>query len=69
MEFNQTLTPAYGRDYKSQAAVYDDLNADKDFVCNPSGQYTNRADLIGMGYTKVWIRYGKRMTKAQFDLR
>jgi hypothetical protein len=29
-----TLTPAYGRDYKSKAAVFEDLNAGKDFIFN-----------------------------------
>ena len=29
-----TLTPAYGRDYKSKAAVLEDWNAAKDFIIN-----------------------------------
>jgi hypothetical protein len=28
-----TLQPAYGRDYKSRAAVLVDLKAGKDFIC------------------------------------
>jgi hypothetical protein len=27
-----TLLPAYGRDYKSKAAIADDLNNNKDFI-------------------------------------
>jgi hypothetical protein len=37
-----TLLPAYGRDYKSKAAIADDLNNNKDFIMI----VTNRADLI-----------------------
>jgi len=29
-----TLTPAYGRDYKSKTAVLEDWNAGKDFIIN-----------------------------------
>ena len=29
-----TLTPAYGRDYKSKAAAIADFNGNKDFVLN-----------------------------------
>lgn len=62
-----TLIPAYGRDYRSKAAVEADFKADKDFrVCdfhNPNdGRYVNRADLLANGrgaFGAVNIRYNK----------
>ena len=58
-----TLQPAYGRDYKSQAAVKADWNANKDFIIasiGPDcGRYVNKADHPG----KVSIRY-QRNTKV-----
>jgi hypothetical protein len=33
----QSLTPAYGRDYKSKAAVEADFRAGKDFMLNSYG--------------------------------
>ena len=64
-----TLTPAYGRDYKSKKAVEEDFNADKDFVImsmaqalfkdGRGGTYTNKADLVKMGHKQVRIRYSK----------
>ena len=43
-----TLTPAYGRDYKSQKEVLADWNADKDFMINcvmhpADGRYINKS--------------------------
>ena len=42
-----TLTPAYGRDYKSGKALKEDWDANKDFVINnPYGdQICNKTDL------------------------
>lgn len=42
---NIHLTPAYGRDYKSQAALLADWNSHKDFILNHGGQstYANKA--------------------------
>lgn len=54
-----TLTPAYGRDYKSKAAVMADWNAGKDFIVQPSGQYISKND-APKGCT-LNIRY-KRLT-------
>ena len=34
MEVTATLTPAYGRDYKSKEEVLKDFDANKDFVIN-----------------------------------
>ena len=62
------LGPAYGRDYKSQAAVRADWNADKDFQVNEGDRYgakTNRADIKAMIAAgediRVTIRYDRDM--------
>ena len=48
--------PAYGRDYKSMAAVKADWAAKKDFRDSMSGQYFN----IDSGIkAEIWIRYAK----------
>jgi hypothetical protein len=59
-----TLVPAYGRDYKSKAAVIADWEADKDFeaVGITGSGYINRAQAIGDKITEVTIRY-KRLTQ------
>jgi hypothetical protein len=56
-----TLTPAYGRDYKSAKAVEVDLLKDKDFTVQPQGCYVNLAQLEP-GQT-LNVRY-QRMTKV-----
>ena len=58
-----TVTPAYGRDYKSAQAVKDDWNADKDFIIrdvgNPwSGKPINKPQADAAGY-KVVARYAR----------
>lgn len=63
---HKTLTPAYGRDYKSAAEVKAAWNAGKDFVdasFDASGTYANK-DSFPMG-TRVGIRYA-RLTKQVF---
>lgn len=67
-EFNQTLVPAYGRDYKSYLAVLQDLVVGKDFLCELSGGYIAIGDMHRLGITKVWIRYNKLRMKAAFDV-
>lgn len=62
------LIPAYGRDYKSKAAVLADLNAGKDFLIADmsntwDGSYTSLADLGD--YDQVSIRY-KRLSNQAF---
>ena len=52
-----TAVPAYGRDYKSAAAVKADWQAGKDFRCAVSGQYLSIRDDI----PEVWVRYAKQM--------
>jgi hypothetical protein len=48
--------PAYGRDYKSKAAVLADWKAGKDFKDYLTGQYLSSRDDVGV---PVWIRYDK----------
>lgn len=55
-----TLTPAYGRDYKSKKALLADFNAGKDFIINDifhpyDGKPANKADLAG---ETLQFRYG-----------
>ena len=57
-----TLTPAYGRDYRSKAAVLKDWDDDKDFVVNDvfsGGMYMNRSDAVNAKMLSVNIRYDK----------
>jgi len=46
--------PAYGRDYKSAAAVKSDWEAGKDFRCALTGRYLSARDKPD---AQVWIRY------------
>jgi len=50
-----TITPAYGRDYKSAKEAVADFEANKDFCLQPSGQYINK-EQIATGII-VQIRY------------
>lgn len=69
-----TLIPAYGRDYKSKAAVLADWDANKDFIIqvwlNPNhigyGTYVNKAQLKDLqfdGFSHITFRYS-RCTKG-----
>lgn len=49
--------PAYGRDYKSKAAVLKDWNDGKDFQDAVTGAYLSIRDNVP---AEVWIRYDKR---------
>jgi len=50
-----TLTPAYGRDYKSKKAVMEAFLSGKDFVVQPRGCYANLWNLsVG---DQITIRY------------
>jgi hypothetical protein len=53
-----TISGAYGRDYKSKAAIEADLAAGKDFFCRglDSG-YVNVEDLRSAGIRSVTVRY------------
>jgi hypothetical protein len=62
-----TLTPAYGRDYKSKAAIMADLDANKDFIFvrygdRHDGAYINKEQLLAEGIKEVRVRY-KRLTQ------
>jgi len=62
-----TVTPAYGRDYKSQKAVKEDWDANKDFVIAEFGNlgrltYINKRDADRDG-VKVMARYNN-LTKT-----
>ena len=57
-----TLTPAYGRDYKSAKAVKEALASGADFVLNDmssqwDGRYANVQSLREGGYRTVNVRY------------
>ncbi len=57
-----TLTPAYGRDYKSKAAVLKDFNADRDFIIADAfskwdGKPVNKSQLVAEGTKSVNLRY------------
>jgi len=60
-----TVSPAYGRDYKSAKAAKADWDDGKDFiVCSPfpSGQYCSCRDgkvMRNQGYSHVRIRFNK----------
>lgn len=58
------LVPAYGRDYKSQAEVQKDWDADKDFIVQGlagHGQATNKSESIELGVKVALIRYARMM--------
>jgi hypothetical protein len=57
--------PAYGRDYKSQAEVKADWNADLDFQ-SYTGQYLNKSDAKRLGY-KVLVRYARELKVVQVN--
>jgi hypothetical protein len=50
--------PAYGRDYKSAAAVKADWTAGKDFLCSVTGRYLSVRDAVP---GQVWVRYARMM--------
>lgn len=54
------VVPAYGRDYKNQAAVKEDWNADKDFRDTVSGRYINKSGAEALGL-KVIVRYANNL--------
>jgi hypothetical protein len=56
-----TLTPAYGRDYRSRKAAIADLEANKDWQCNGfyGSGYVNLDGLRVEGIRSVTLRYDK----------
>lgn len=63
----EPLMPAYGRDYKSAAALKADFDANKDFQ-TPSGSYTSKEDLVGMGVTRICARYKNLTEKTVLEV-
>jgi hypothetical protein len=65
-----TLQPAYGRDYKSKAAVLADFDAGKDFIVADlfSGygfdKPINKPQVLEMGVRSVNIRYARNTKVA-----
>jgi hypothetical protein len=59
-----TLTPAYGRDYKTQASVLADFNANKDFILRHLLERDRpiNKEQIPPG-TRIQLRYSK-LTKV-----
>lgn len=58
----KTLTPAYGRDYKSAKEVRQDWDSSKDFIIADNfdpydGKPINREDAMKAGIRQVGIRY------------
>lgn len=58
-----TAVPAYGRDYRSIAAVKADWEAGKDFRDARTGQYFSIRDAALLG--EVWVRYARLTKKVQ----
>lgn len=61
---HMTLTPAYGRDYKSRKAIVADLRADRDFLCNADENGPlmrplpiNRPQILEKGVKTINVRY------------
>jgi len=64
-----TILPAYGRDYKSKAAILADLNADKDFMISSLNlSLINRPQLIEMGVSFIVVRYGNQRKVTSLKL-
>jgi hypothetical protein len=68
-----TLTPAYGRDYKSRMAVLLDLTANKDFIIADAshlwdGKPINLSQIREEGHTSVRIRYAGLRKVATVDV-
>lgn len=62
-----TLTPAYGRDYKTAKLAKLDFNANKDFIINDifnryDGKPINKSQCIEAGYNVI-LRFNK-LTKT-----
>ena len=57
-----TVTPAYGRDYKSKKAALADWNANKDFIIN---DISNRWD--GKPVNKQGAEVGKLTIMIRYD--
>lgn len=60
-----TITPAYGRDYKSKADVRHAWATNKDFIIETfmhpdCGRYINRTDALNGGIRHLTVRYAQK---------
>jgi hypothetical protein len=62
----QTVSPAYGRDYKSAKEAMKDWKDGKDFRCRPQGVYTSIRDWKLDDV--IEIRYNKLMDVAIYEI-
>lgn len=67
-----TLTPAYGRDYKSKAAAMKDFLLGKDFIKQPEGRYANihqisAGDEVKIRYKQLRMIHLFTLTKEMKD--
>jgi len=65
-----TLTPSYGRDYKSKKAIVAAFNENQDFILNDitdpwHGKPCNKKELKIEGVKNVQLRYDK-LTKVTY---
>lgn len=64
-----TISGAYGRDYKSKAAIEADLLAGKDFQCRGlDSSYTSMPELLKLGVKSVTVRYKQDRSVTIIDL-
>ena len=66
-----TLTPAYGRDYKSKKEIQADIDANKDFILNDysspwNGKPCSPSDFKGQ---TIVFRYGKLMKVTSIKIK
>ena len=67
------VVPAYGRDYKSKAAVIRDWKEGKDFIISDAmhrdgGRYINVEDAKRMGPMIISARYDNRRKTCVFEV-
>ena len=67
------VVPAYGRDYKSKAAVVRDWKEGKDFIISDvmhrdSGRYINAEDAKRMGPMIISARYDRQRKTCVFEV-
>tara|TARA_B100000497_G_C7385786_1_gene246502 strand:+ start:158 stop:370 length:213 start_codon:yes stop_codon:yes gene_type:complete len=68
-----TLTPSYGRDYKSKKAIIAAFNENLDFTINDitspwHGKPCNKKELKSEGIMEVWMRYDKLTKIAHVEV-
>lgn len=66
-----TLSPAYGRDYKSREAVLEAWNSNKDFMVESppnAGRYTSKKECQKLKVRAVTLRYDKKQKSVYLQL-